>query len=268
MPTDHLGRNTFPTAKPSRDDGRSRHVPYSYDGGAGYLSRGEYQKKLDRNPNAYWDEGRNALMMSHSGDPFMGAGTSSGGASIASGGSDYFRRENVKGMFDWYKNRYEENRELATEAWDRYKEGVDRANEETREDRDDILARLDTYEEGYNEDWMNSVLAQEKAQWEAKRQQTLDRVQQQYANMGRQASPYLLGEINRRMTAQEADALQARRFELEQERDSRRQWALQIRNQIYSDTQRQVMNPQAATQLMTSLGKGASTVIPQMANAM
>ena len=167
--------------------------------------------------------------------------------------------------FEKQQERAEENRELAMESWDRYKQGVDRANEETREDREDILARLDTYEEGYNEDWINNVLAQEKAQWEVKRQQTLGQVQQQYANMGRQASPYLLGEINRRMVAQEADALQARRFELEQERDSRRQWALQLRNKIYSDTQRQVMSPQLAAQMMQTLGQGASTVSPAMA---
>lgn len=148
----------------------------------------------------------------------------------------------------------------ALDVWQNAREGVEEANQAAMEDREKMLAEIESYEEGYNEDWINETLDREKALWEAKRQQTLQRVQNQYAAMGRTPSPFLMGELNKRLVAQEADALQARRYELEQERAARKEAALRLRHKTYMGTQRQVLDPARATEIVRRLGQAGSNI--------
>lgn len=150
------------------------------------------------------------------------------------------------------------NQRAAMEMWYSNRIASEQAATDAEADRNDMLAKLEAYEQGYNEEWISSTLAREKMLWDVRRDSTLRRVQEQMSNMGRSASPYMLAEINRRLVAQQSDALQVRRFELEQERDARKRWILEMKNNIYQNTQRQVMDPATAADLVARLGQASA----------
>lgn len=146
----------------------------------------------------------------------------------------------------------------AAAFWEESRRGWDQAATEARQDRDTMLADLETYRQGFNSQWMTQTLSREKAYWDARITQTLTRVQAQYAALGRVASPYLMGELSRRMTAQAADALQVRRLELENEQRRQMETYLSMKNQVYSNTQRNVMAPETVLSIMQALGTAAA----------
>ena len=146
----------------------------------------------------------------------------------------------------------------AAAFWEESRRGWDTAATEAKQDRDTMLADLETYRQGFNGQWVTQTLSREKAYWDARITQTLTRVQAQYAALGRVASPFLLGEVARRMTAQAADALQVRRMELENEQRRQMETYLSMKNQVYSNTQRNVMAPETVMSIMQALGTAAA----------
>lgn len=140
----------------------------------------------------------------------------------------------------------------------------EQAGQEARADRDRMLAELETYKAGISQERTAAVLARERATWEQQIGATLAGIERQYANMGRVASPWVLAQVRTRLVAQAQDALQVRRFELEQERQQQLQYYLNTLNNVYQNTERQVMDPLTAAKLAADLGAGASTVAAAM----
>ena len=135
----------------------------------------------------------------------------------------------------------------------------DKANEEAKADRARMLGELEAFKANYGETRINDALSREKAYWDARTSQILDRTQKQFVNMGRVASPYLLGELGRRLTAQAADALQVRRFEYERENQQMQQYYLSTLNNVLQNTERKVMDPMQAAALTKQIGQSSST---------
>jgi len=135
-----------------------------------------------------------------------------------------------------------------------------KASEDAAKDRAGMLAELQAFKAGIGEQYVTQALTREKGYWEAKIGQTLLQVQQQYAAMGRTASPYLLGELRRRMVGQAADSLQTRRLELETEVQNQKAKYLTMLGDVLGNTQRTMIDPTQAAQILQSLGAGASTV--------
>jgi len=118
---------------------------------------------------------------------------------------------------------------------------------------DDVLGQLDAVGAGYGEDWMAATLGREAAAWEARTQQAMSAISQEYAAMGRVASPNVLAYVRRRMAAQEADALQMRRMQLEQERSQFQLQSAQTRIQAYASHDNQVQNLAVAASLLAQI---------------
>ena len=152
--------------------------------------------------------------------------------------------------------------QMALSWWTEQDVGYRTANKEARQDRAMMLAELETYKAGFNESWMGAALGREKMAWDAKVNQTMQQIREQYASMGRVASPLVMAEVGRRMTAQAAEALQLKRYQLEQERDQRKQFYLTSMNNVLSNTERQTIDPAAAAAMMQAMGQGAATVTP------
>lgn len=148
----------------------------------------------------------------------------------------------------------------AAEYWQANQVAWRRAGEDAEADRNDMLARLEAFRAGYSESWINDTLAREKAYWDAKGRETIREVQTKMAAIGRTASPYLLGFIGRQFAAQQADALQVRRMQLEQERSQHEQEYLTMLNSVYQNTQRNVVDPATAAQIAQQMGVAASDV--------
>ena len=148
----------------------------------------------------------------------------------------------------------------SSELWEDSRIARDKAAEEAEADRNKMLADLETFKDQYNEAWIAETLGREKAYWDTKIEQTTNQVTTQYANMGRIASPYMMAELTRRMTAQAGDALQVRRFELENERRQHMQYVLEMQNQVFQNTERNVMDPATAATVSQMLGQGDSNV--------
>lgn len=153
-----------------------------------------------------------------------------------------------------------EGERSAQEFWTSSQQAWQQAGAEAKADRERMLAELETFKSGYNSQWINDTLSREKAYWDAKIATTLQNIDQQYAARGAVASPYVKAEIARRMVAQASDALQVRRYELENERAARQQYYLTTLNDVLGNTQRQVLDPLQAAELLQKLGSASSTV--------
>lgn len=165
-----------------------------------------------------------------------------------------------KRQFDVMNEQAVEREKWAKDWWGQQQTAWDQAAADAKADRDTMLGNINTWASNWSDDWINSSISREKSYWDAKTQQTMQQVSQQFASAGRVASPYLMGEIQRRLVAQASDALQVRRFDLEQQKRTAQLSALNLQNNVYSNTQRTMIDPAQAMQIMSQLGAGSSTV--------
>lgn len=155
-----------------------------------------------------------------------------------------------------------DNERAARELWDSARISTDAANREARADRDTMLAELAAFRDGFNEEWITTTLARERGYWDTQIKQTLARVDAEYAARGTTASPYVKGYIAQRMAAQAAEALQVRRFELENARAEKVQFYLQQANQVRANTARTTMDPGAVAGMVQALGAADAATAP------
>lgn len=152
------------------------------------------------------------------------------------------------------------NERMAAEFWQNQNVAWEQAKEQSAADRAKILSELESFREGYGSDYLEERLSSMRRYIDADIQQTLRGVQNQFASMGRTASPYLLGHMARRLQAQGEDQLFMKQIELQGEVDTKKQFFLSMMNDVLKNTQHQTMDPLAALQIMQEFGKGSSTV--------
>lgn len=146
----------------------------------------------------------------------------------------------------------------AEEFWQGERAAFEKAKGESREDRETMLAEIEAFRQGINENYVNQVLGRERQYHDAKIQANLRETEQRLASMGRSASPYLMGHLKRRMEAQAADKLQLRRAELEQEVQKQKLNALNQMQQVYGQTDRRTTDPATAMQIAQQMGGAAA----------
>jgi hypothetical protein len=132
------------------------------------------------------------------------------------------------------------------------------ANREASQDRAEILADLKAWRAGFNEDWIAQGVSQEKAYWDEKARQMREQVIEQYAAMGRVPDPLVLKEALRRVAVEASTAMQLTRMRLEQEQNDRTGQYLQLKNNVFQNTQRAVVDPVEAAQIAMELGKAGA----------
>lgn len=134
----------------------------------------------------------------------------------------------------------------------------DKANEEAKADRTRMLGELEAFKANYGEARINEAMSREKSYWDARNTQILDRAQKQMANMGRVASPWLLEQLGKRLTAQADEALAVRRFDYERENQQQQQFYLTQLNGVLANTKRNVMDPVTAATMTKQAGSAAA----------
>lgn len=92
--------------------------------------------------------------------------------------------------------------------------------------KNNMLKELQSYAQSIDNSRVKEAAAREAGNWRGRNESILARVQQQFANMGRSINPLLLGDLQRRLTAQAADAVQRTRLESELQMDKSRQFFL------------------------------------------
>lgn len=112
------------------------------------------------------------------------------------------------------------------------------ANVAASKDRAEILADLNAWKAGFNENWIAQALAVERQQWNQRLAQAQEQVTRQYANMGRVADPLVMQQAMKQVASEAASALQISRMRLEQEQSARTAQYLKMKDQVFQATSR------------------------------
>lgn len=146
------------------------------------------------------------------------------------------------------------NRMAGLDFMSEHAEEYERMKADAEADREDILGELDAWRSGLNENFVDAGVAMERSQWDAKLSEVRNTLEQNAAAQGKVLSPWLQAEVLGRVTAQANSAVSLRRLELEQALRDRQMEFIQAKNNVYSNTDRQMIDPMQAYGLMQKLG--------------
>jgi len=141
----------------------------------------------------------------------------------------------------------------AKELWDQSNKAWEEAKAASAADRDKMLGELQTYQAGLGNGHVDEQVSREAARWQARNAGVLAQVTQQMAMNGRTVSPYILGEIRRRLVAQTADAVQVTRIAAESELNKNKQYYLTTLNGVLSNTENNLLDPVQAAALIRQM---------------
>jgi hypothetical protein len=146
--------------------------------------------------------------------------------------------------------------------WAENQHAQEQANKDTIRDRNTMLAELSQYraQSILSNETFERVMAEEEQKERGANMQTLAQISQQYAQMGRQASPYLLAGVAQKLSLASRDKLFVRRAQLELDRSQLQQDFLGRLYQVLGETKRSVIDPATAAGIMEKLGAASSNV--------
>ena len=147
-------------------------------------------------------------------------------------------------------------KKAAIDFWDSQRIAQNEANADTLRDRQAMLAEIAEFKATslVNEERMSMLLGQTEDRLNAKTETTMRDIQIQIASMGRVMNPMLMGDIRAKLELQNQDTLNTQRASLEMERAKVHQSYLSQLSSVLADTQRNVMSPAEAMQMMQALG--------------
>jgi len=131
------------------------------------------------------------------------------------------------------------------------------ARDEAKADRDDILAEISAFDAQYNDAWVANKLAVEGAMWDSKINESMRRVEERYAAMGKVPHPAVLADVHARLINQKESAMQISQMNLEQQKADYKRSIISMKDKVYSNTNRDVMNPAQILQAMNAVGDSA-----------
>jgi len=123
---------------------------------------------------------------------------------------------------------------------------ANRASEAAMADRGRVVAEIDQLRAGMGEEWINASLSRERSYHDAKINDAVTQIQQQYAQLGRTPSPMVLAQVQRNMAIEAGESLQLTRMRLEQQRQDALIQLTGLKNNVFQSTQRQVIDPATA----------------------
>jgi hypothetical protein len=149
-------------------------------------------------------------------------------------------------------------KQAAMEFWGQQDQAWNKANEDTLVDRGAMLQELAAFKANtvLSRQNMERTLADTEEKLRANTQEILDRVRNNFASMGRSASPYMMAELSKRLALQNKDKVNTTRSQLELDSAQIHGTYLNMLNDVLAGTKRSVMDPNTVMAMMKMLGEG------------
>lgn len=153
-------------------------------------------------------------------------------------------------------------RAAAMQLWESQNQEWNKANEDTLVDRGAMLKELADFkaQSVMNNQNMEKEISDLNETLRTSTQETLDKVRNSFAAMGRAVSPYVMAGISSRLALQNRDKVNLRRSQLEMDRAQIHGAYLEKLNSVLADTKRTMtMDPSTVLAMMKELGGGDAT---------
>lgn len=149
----------------------------------------------------------------------------------------------------------------AMQFWGDQNKAWNQANEDTLIDRGAMLKELADYKAQsiMNNQVIEKQLSDSEEQLRNSAQETMDRVRNSFAAMGRSASPYVMAGISSRLALQNKDKIDLRRSQLEMDRAQIHNNYLAHLSNVLAETKRTMIDPATAMAMMKELGGSDAT---------
>jgi len=142
--------------------------------------------------------------------------------------------------------------------WEDQNQAWNKANEDTLVDRGAMLGELADFkaQSVMNNQNIERELSDLGETLRVSSEETLSKVRNSFAAMGRSVSPYVMAGISSRLALQSKDKLNLRRSQLEMDRAQIHGAYLEKLNGVLADTKRTTMDPSAVLAMMKELSGG------------
>ena len=148
---------------------------------------------------------------------------------------------------------YTDQQKQAMQIWNSVGIGMYNANQQKKQDREDILAEIEAYKAGFSNETIDVAVANERQAWDTKIQGILQQAQQQAAAQGRVMDNTTYAMLRGRLEAQAANAIQATQMQYEQKRQEYMLQAMQMKNDVYKNTTNTVMSYDDAMNIINAM---------------
>lgn len=167
---------------------------------------------------------------------------------------DGWTDEDISGFQDWLSGgKYSDKQKTAAQLWQSNLIGRRNANEQARQDREDILADIEAYKNSFSDEAITAAVAQEQQAWSQKIAETLQSAQQQAAAQGRVLDNATYAMLRGRLEAQAANAIQLVQMQYEQKRSDMALQAIQAKNSVYANSTKTVESAADMTAIIQAL---------------
>lgn len=146
--------------------------------------------------------------------------------------------------------------------WDTQRRGFEEANIDTLRDRGAMLQELGEFKANslMNDEYIERTVDEKRESLRANTREILDRVQNNFAQMGRAAPPMMLANLQRKLALQNQDEIDTTRAAMEIDKAKLRSTYIDQLYNVLGGTRREVMDPQLAMQIMQQMGSASSPV--------
>lgn len=154
-----------------------------------------------------------------------------------------------------------DGKKAAMGFWQEQNQAWNKANEDTLVDRGAMLSELADFKAKtvLSRQNMEMQLANTEEKLKLNTTEILDRVRNNFASMGRAASPYMMAELSKRLALQNKDKLNSTRSQLELDSAQIHSSYLGMLEQTLAGTKRSVMDPAMVMAMMEKLGAGSAS---------
>ncbi|HBC89523.1 MAG TPA: hypothetical protein DCZ94_21510 [Lentisphaeria bacterium] len=142
--------------------------------------------------------------------------------------------------------------------WEEQRQAWSKANEDTLVDRGAMLQELADFkaQSVLSNEKMAQTLSDTEEKLRANTTEIMDRVRNNFASMGRSASPYMMAELSKRLALQNQDKVNTVRSQLELDRAQVHGAYIDRLYEVLGNTRRQTLDPQMALAMMKMMGEG------------
>ena len=153
----------------------------------------------------------------------------------------------------WATEDWTNKEAAAAQMWQNANIGVQQSNAQKQRDREDILAEIEAYKNGFSNEAAEVAVAAERQAWNDKINSTLQSAVNQAAAQGRVIDNTTYAILRGRLEAQAASAIQQVQMNYEQKRMEYARSAIDMKNNVYQNTSNTVMTYQDVAQLISAM---------------
>ncbi len=177
---------------------------------------------------------------------------------VSDAGADYWS--------DWDRNKGSRTRkgyeDEAKRLFNEQKKSYENANKDTMQDRNNMLGEIAQFKATslMNSEKMNALISNKSEELRVQSHQIEQNVVQQFASMGKAVNPFIMGQVKMANSLRNADSVNQFTIGLEKERAGVHSTYLGHLNNVYEQTERNVMDAGLVMQMVQQLGQAASGV--------